>query len=71
MAISKSYNISVARYHTVFFCGDSLIEIARCTLTVKKPLTASFSLTCLKIRSRNEEAINSTRNETGLLAKIS
>ena len=33
------------------------------------PLTAGFSLACLKIRSRNEEAINSTRNETDLLAK--
>ena len=30
----------------------------------KKPLTAAFSLACLKFRSRNEEAINSTRNET-------
>ena len=35
----------------------------------KKPLTAAFSLACSKIRSRNEEAINSTRNETDLLAK--
>ena len=35
----------------------------------KKPLTAAFSLACLKIRSRNEEGINSTRNETDLLAK--
>ena len=35
----------------------------------KKPLTVAFSFACLKIRSRNEEAINSTRNETGLLAK--
>ena len=31
--------------------------------------TAALSLACLKIRSRNEEAINSTRNETDLLAK--
>ena len=31
--------------------------------------TAAFSLACLKIRSRNEEAINSARNETDLLAK--
>ena len=30
--------------------------------------TAALSLACLKIRSRNEEAINSTRNETDLLA---
>ena len=35
----------------------------------KKPFTAAFSLACLKIRSRNEEAINSTQNETDLLAK--
>ena len=35
----------------------------------KTPLTAGFSLACLKFRSRNEEAINSTRNETDLLAK--
>ena len=35
----------------------------------KKPLTAAFSLACLKIRSRNEEAINSTRNKMDLLAK--
>ena len=35
----------------------------------KKPLTAAFSLSCLKIRSRNEEAINCKRNETDLLAK--
>ena len=34
----------------------------------KKPLTAGFSLACLKIRSRNE-AINSSRKETDLLAK--
>ena len=32
-------------------------------------LTAAFSLACLKIRSRNEEEINSTRNETDLPAK--
>ena len=35
----------------------------------KKPLTAVFILACLKIRSRNGEVINSTRNETNLLAK--
>ena len=35
----------------------------------KKPLRAAFSLTCLKITLRNEEAINSTRNKTDLLAK--
>ena len=35
----------------------------------KKPLTVAFSLVCLKIRSRNEEVINSTQNETDLLAK--
>ena len=35
----------------------------------KKPLRAVFSLTCLKIRLRNEEAINSTWNKTDLLAK--
>ena len=28
----------------------------------KKALTAAFSLACLEIRSRNEEAINSTQN---------
>ena len=28
----------------------------------KEALTAAFSLACLEIRSRNEEAINSTRN---------
>ena len=28
----------------------------------KNALTAAFSLACLEIRSRNEEAINSTRN---------
>ena len=28
----------------------------------KKALTAAASLACLEIRSRNEEAINSTRN---------
>ena len=28
----------------------------------KNALTAVFSLVCLEIRSRNEEAINSTRN---------
>ena len=28
----------------------------------KRALTAVFRLTCLEIRSRNEEAINSTRN---------
>ena len=43
--------------------GDSKI------VNNKKPLTAVISLHCLKIRSRNEEAINSTRNETDLLAK--
>ena len=36
----------------------------------KKPLKAAFSLACLKITSRNEEAINSTRNETDLLANF-
>ena len=30
--------------------------------TNKNTLTAEFSLTCLEIRLRNEEAINSTRN---------
>ena len=30
---------------------------------------SEFSLACLKIRSKNEEAINSTRNETDLLAE--
>ena len=35
----------------------------------KKPLTLAFSLACLTIRLRNEEEINSTRNETDLLAK--
>ena len=35
----------------------------------KMPLTAGFSLAYLKIRSRNDEAINSTRNKTDLLAK--
>ena len=33
----------------------------------KNVLTAAFSLTCLEIRSRNEEAINSTRNRIYLL----
>ena len=28
----------------------------------KNALTAAFSLVCLEIRSRNEEAINSTKN---------
>ena len=28
----------------------------------KKALTAAFRLACLEIRSRNEEAVNSTRN---------
>ena len=31
--------------------------------------SSRFSRACLKIRSRNEEAINSTRNETDLLTK--
>ena len=35
----------------------------------KKLLTAASSLACVKIRSRNEEVINSTQNETDLLAK--
>ena len=39
------------------------------SISNKKPLTAEFSLPCSKIRSWNEEAINSTRNETDLLAK--
>ena len=37
----------------------------RCQLQLslnKNALTAAFSLVCLEIRSRNEEAINSTRN---------
>ena len=35
----------------------------------QEPASSGFSHACLKIRSRNEEAINSTRNETHLLAK--
>ena len=34
----------------------------------KNALTASVSLTCLEIRSRNEEAVNSTRNKIYLLS---
>ena len=33
----------------------------------KNALTAALSLACLEIRSRNEEAINSTRNRVYLL----
>ena len=50
----------------------SIVLSSRATIFLyihKKPLTAAFSLACLKIRSRNEEAINSARNETDLLAK--
>ena len=35
----------------------------------KNVLTAAVSLACLEIRSRNEEAINSTRNMIIILAK--
>ena len=36
---------------------------------VQEAAYSGFSLACLKIRSKNEEAINSTQNETDLLAK--
>ena len=36
---------------------------------VQEAAYSGFSLACSKIRSKNEEAINSTQNETDLLAK--
>ena len=51
--------------------GDALSVpfIVSCCKTIfnKNALTGKLSLACLEIRSRNEEAINSTRNRIYLL----
>ena len=47
----------------------NLLTPASAEMNKQEAAYSGFSLACLKIRSRNEEAINCTRNETDLLAK--
>ena len=45
-----------------YFISTSHQRIQGCFETKKNALTVALSLVCLDIRSRNKEAINSTRN---------
>ena len=60
---SEKLDILLIGKHFFLFC--TIVE----NVWKTRSRTAAFSLACLKIRSINEEAINSTRNETDLLAK--
>ena len=69
--IEKHYKLTYLNRHYKYSTLMSTIDIQTNSFEVKrkKNTTRSRLQRRLKIRSRNEEAINSTRNETDLLAK--
>ena len=62
----RAANSICSTHFAVWSPKKSVLERAVCHLAVcsdnKNALTNAFSLACLEIRLRNEEAINSTRN---------